>query len=244
MRNIISPILFCSFLFCYCQVRNPARPDPAVVVVELFTSEGCSSCPPAESLVAEVSKKYRDGLILLSYHVDYWNYLGWKDTFSKALFSERQKKYADFLGRTDIYTPQVIVNGESEMVGSDKEKLLKTIDEDLKKKPTEHISLTARLQGTQVIIHCQHSLLKNCLIQLSLIQKKARTYVLKGENGGRFLDHLNIVRSVKNLDPADAGGSIAMDLPEGLNGSDICLIAFAQDRKSNHILAAAKAEIE
>ncbi len=225
-------------------VQNPAKQDSGFVVVELFTSEGCSSCPPAETVVAEVSKRYQDGLFLLSYHVDYWDYLGWKDPFGRALFSERQKKYAAFLKLSGIYTPQIIVNGESEIVGSDKGKLLRTITQDLQKKSPEHISLITRLQGRQIIIHCQHSSLKNCLIQLTLIQKQARSNVIKGENGGRVLDHLNIVRSIKNLDPADSRDSIIMDIPEGLNGSDIRIIAFAQDRFSNHILAATSTEIK
>ena len=89
-------------------------------VVELFTSEGCSSCPSAEKLVAVAQNEFGDNTIVLSYHVDYWDRLGWKDSFSKRAYSDRQRQYAEHLNLQSVYTPQAIVNGKTEFVGSNK----------------------------------------------------------------------------------------------------------------------------
>jgi hypothetical protein len=89
-------------------------------VVELFTSEGCSSCPSADKLVAVAQKEFKENTIVLSYHVDYWDRLGWKDPFSKAAYTDRQRLYAEHLNLQSVYTPQAIVNGKTEFVGSNK----------------------------------------------------------------------------------------------------------------------------
>src|ERR1700744_6104626 len=94
-------------------------------VIELFTSEGCSSCPPADALVARVQKESNDKPVyILAFHVDYWNRLGWKDVFSSAEYSERQNQYARWLKLSSVYTPQIVVNGRTEFVGSEEANLL------------------------------------------------------------------------------------------------------------------------
>src|SRR5437899_2881738 len=114
-------LFFIAMNFAFAQ--NP-------VVVELFTSQGCSSCPAADKNLAEIIEKAEANgqqVIGLSFHVDYWNYIGWKDPYSKAEFTERQRKYALRMNSENIYTPQMIVNGESEFVGSDKNTSTKEI---------------------------------------------------------------------------------------------------------------------
>ncbi|MCX8472096.1 MAG: DUF1223 domain-containing protein, partial [Sediminibacterium sp.] len=102
--------------------------SPNYVLVELFTSEGCSSCPPAETLIHELQKQYVDKpVIFLEYHVDYWNYLGWLDSFSSEKNTLRQQQYASWFNISDIYTPQAIINGTFQMVGSNKSQLQSTI---------------------------------------------------------------------------------------------------------------------
>src|SRR4051812_28119465 len=95
----------------------------ATAVIELFTSEGCSSCPAADALVAKIAAENHPGVIFLSYHVDYWNRLGWQDVFSDARFTKRQAAYGDHFKLNSVYTPQIVVNGEKQFVGSDEHKL-------------------------------------------------------------------------------------------------------------------------
>ncbi len=111
------------------KVKNMVEENKTSVfaVVELFTSEGCSSCPPADKLVSEIVSEKHDNIYVLTYHVDYWNRLGWKDVFSKSEWSARQQYYAAMLGLEGVYTPQIVVNGKQEFVGSNESKLRNAI---------------------------------------------------------------------------------------------------------------------
>src|ERR1043166_8631139 len=110
--------------------KQPA--DKGFAVVELFTSEGCSSCPPADNLMAALAKKYADRPVLfIGMHIDYWNRLGWKDEFSQHIFTERQNEYGHYLRSDQAYTPQAIVNGRMQMIGSGRIGLIAAIDENL-----------------------------------------------------------------------------------------------------------------
>src|SRR5579859_6935835 len=100
-------------------------------VLELFTSEGCSSCPPADELASRVASQYRWNVYVLSFHVDYWDQLGWKDIYSNAEYTQRQRDYAQTFYLNSIYTPQAIINGKSQMVGSNEEKLKSTLESEL-----------------------------------------------------------------------------------------------------------------
>src|SRR6476659_4167205 len=101
-------------------ITDPAQAQPRAVI-ELFTSQGCSSCPPADRLLAELARD--QSLVALSWHIDYWDYLGWKDTFSQPAFTSRQKAYGVVRGDWEVYTPQVVVNGVSQVVGSDRSEI-------------------------------------------------------------------------------------------------------------------------
>ena len=110
---------------------NHQAPGTGFALVELFTSEGCSSCPPADKVVAALAKDYPANAIVLGFHVDYWNYLGWKDEYSSADYSDRQQQYAAAFALNSIYTPQVIVNGKTQFTGSDKTSLYNTVEKEL-----------------------------------------------------------------------------------------------------------------
>src|SRR5438046_1978213 len=120
---IILPVFI--LLFCTGSVRGKddkkktSSSSKNIVVLELFTSQGCSSCPPADRLLGSYTNQ--ENVIPLSFHVDYWNHLGWKDPFSNAAFSQRQETYANAFASSGVYTPQVIINGQKEMVGSDED---------------------------------------------------------------------------------------------------------------------------
>ena len=125
-------------------------------VVELFTSEGCSSCPPADDLLAKIQHDYKDSLVyVLAWHVDYWDHLGWRDRFSDHLFTNRQRWYADLLHVRSIYTPQVVVNGTTEYVGSKREPILKAINDGLDQSSTTTLVLNGRVEGKKLNIEYQ-----------------------------------------------------------------------------------------
>ncbi len=113
---------------------KPTAVNKGFAVVELFTSEGCSSCPPADELVARIQKEYKDQPVyILAFHVDYWNRLGWRDVFSNAGYSARQSEYAKYLNLPQVYTPQIVVNGKKEFVGSEEGTLRDAIKNSLQK---------------------------------------------------------------------------------------------------------------
>jgi hypothetical protein len=199
--------------------------DIGFAVVELFTSEGCSSCPPADNAVAKLLKEYNN-VYLLGYHVDYWDNLGWKDVFSNADYTRRQKDYARKLN-SGIYTPQVVVNGEVQFVGSDENKLHAAINKDLKESPQQNLTVTAKAVNNTINISYQTNSTNN--LNIALVQLNAETKVQRGENHGATLHHVNIVRSFQTIALKNNAGNISLNLPAGLSAKDCDVIAFTQD---------------
>src|SRR5438128_11082459 len=128
-------------------VIRPAHADPRAVV-ELFTSQGCSSCPPADKIVGELAKD--PNVIALSMPIDYWDYLGWKDTLADSRFSARQKAYSHVRGDRDVYTPQVIVNGAAHVIGSDRARIDGAISDTGKRERVMSVPVTLTLTGKQL----------------------------------------------------------------------------------------------
>ncbi len=212
-------------------------------VVELFTSEGCSSCPPADAAVAKVLKEYNNNVYVLGYHVDYWDNLGWKDAFSSAAFTQRQKRYAQVLNLSSIYTPQVVVNGEEEFVGSDENKLHSSINNDLKQTETNDLSISVKANDkNQVDVSYQTNATNN--LNIALVQLMAVSKIQRGENSGATLHHVNIVRSLQTISLKKNAGNVSFNLPAGLSAKDCEVIAFSQDAKNMKITAAAKADVQ
>src|SRR6202165_3951456 len=125
----------------------PAHADPRAVV-ELFTSQGCSSCPPADQIIGELAKD--PSVIALSMPIDYWDYLGWKDTLADARFSARQKAYSQMRGDREVYTPQVVVNGSAHVVGSDRAGIESAIGDTKKADGVMSVPVTMTLAGKQI----------------------------------------------------------------------------------------------
>ena len=215
-------------------------------LIELFTSEGCSSCPPADEALEEIQKKYNDkDVLVLSYHVDYWNKLGWKDIFSDVSFTQRQEYYSNIFRLNNIYTPQVVVNGKKEFLGSDKSKLVSSIEEQLNERSAVSIKLNA-VQNTEGKIVVQYSVeeadTKKEQAILVLIQKMATNEIKKGENKGRTLHHINIVRNIFYLPLKEK--STNFTLPAGLQKEDFSVAGFIQEKSSGKIKAIQSASIE
>jgi hypothetical protein len=212
-------------------------------VIELFTSEGCSSCPSADELVARIQKEDSDKPVyILAFHVDYWNRLGWKDVFSSADYSKRQNEYANWLNLSSVYTPQIVVNGRKEFVGSSEGTLRNAITAGLRTAATEKLSLNAQNnQGHITVQYNAEGAGKNSTLLLAIVQKAAQTKVKNGENGGRTLSHVQIVRKIQSQAlTADGKGNATIALPEGFTPQGYEVIGFIQNTGNGTILAAAK----
>jgi hypothetical protein len=229
-------------------VKNTATPvlqqtkntNPSVV--ELFTSEGCSSCPSADRLVALAQKEFNENTIVLSYHVDYWDRLGWKDPFSKAAYTERQRQYAEHLNLESVYTPQAIVNGKTEFVGSNKTALWNAISN---YKNSDYIIIETEIlqvSNQQLSVKYNYAPLQpNENVVLELVLKNATTQVKRGENGGATLSHINIVQDI--VQKHESKGSATFNLPANFVKENYMIVAFVQNTASFEITNAKKVSI-
>jgi len=222
--------------------------SPGFAVVELFTSEGCNTCPPADELVKNIQQDDETGKIyILAFHVDYWDHQGWKDQFSEKEFTNRQTQYAGWLKLQTIYTPQIVVNGTTEHVGSDKRSVLKAISTGLAQQATTNLTLDARIQDDQ--IHVEYQGVnddKNSELVLALIQQKsAQVEVKAGENVGRSLSHVQIVRKMTRLPlKANSKKIIAIKPPRDFNKNGWEIIAFVQNTSDGRITSAGRFDFE
>lgn len=224
------------------ETAHHSPPANGFAVVELFTSEGCSSCPPADQAVARIQRETGgQPVYILAFHVDYWNRLGWKDVFSDAAYSERQKRYAQWLHLQSVYTPQVVVNGRLEFVGSDEDRLRSAIRENLQKRAPAQLTLGNVQTGAREVSLGYHTdgAGNNTSLLIALVQKSATTAVKRGENAGATLSHVQIVRSFQTiLLGGKNGGEARLSLPEGLTGKQMEIIGFLQNNVTGEILAA------
>lgn len=166
---------------------NPVN-ENGVAVVELFTSEGCSSCLPADQVLADLKTRMTgQNVFLLALHVDYWDYLGWKDHFGEPANSERQRKYDSIL-HSEVYTPQMIVNGKSVFVGSDRLRANEAISEGLKNPAVTEIRIQNDVEADQQQVKVHVNItgdINNEVLNIALIEEKAVTSVSAGENKGK-----------------------------------------------------------
>ncbi len=195
MRNF-TPLLLAVFMISLMSVPASAT-TKSLTVVELFTSQGCSSCPPADEFAGELAK--RDDVLPLSFNVDYWNYIGWKDPFSSPDKTQRQRDYARNLGLRHVYTPQMVINGKTEAVGSKKRTVLNLITEEAKS-PKVDIQLSS--QGDNLTVSIGRAVQSDkalANILLVVFDRKKETMIKRGENAGRKLAYFNVVQSFESI---------------------------------------------
>ena len=208
------------------------------VLVELFTSEGCSSCPPADRLLATLSAKQPVNgaqIIVLEEHVDYWEGLGWHDRFSSSLYTDRQNLYAPRLRFDSPYTPQMVVDGTFQFVGNDPSRALSSIAKaaESPKIPLELAppSSDGRHVSSVVSVAARQSLPRGD-IYAALVDLTASTEVKSGENGGRRLDHVSVVRSLQRIgklqDLSNAPIPFRLTAPSEESIQHMSLVVFAQ----------------
>ena len=215
-------------------------------VVELFTSEGCSSCPPAERLLADLATAVRrDGrnVMTLEFHVDYWNSDGWTDPFSSAAWTGRQERYVQALGGGSPYTPQMIVNGTHGFVGSNRDQAQYSIDAALKRVATARVSLSATPVKDGVRVDYQVAgAPDSALLCVALVESGLVSHVAKGENAGRTLSHESVVRAFVSKPLAGHGaGSLTLDAAPAAAGHPRRAIVFVQDPHTLAMFGAASA---
>ncbi|TCS63773.1 DUF1223 domain-containing protein [Primorskyibacter sedentarius] len=204
------------------------------VVVELFTSQGCSSCPPADVLLGELSK--RDDVIALALHVDYWDYIGWKDIFAKSAFTKRQKAYAAAAGHRTIYTPQMIVQGAEDVVGNRRMDVSDLILEH--RKQTLPVALELSRRGGELVIQARAVGSAGAAeIHLVRYEPEQSVAIKRGENAGRTLTYHNIVTDWRVLGRWDGKGVYKARLPLGDARPVVVLV---QSAGHGPILAAAR----
>ena len=212
------------------------QPVQADVVVELYTSQGCSSCPPADALLGELAG--REGIIALSLHVDYWDYLGWKDKFANPIFTVRQRGYAATAGNSMIYTPQMVIGGKDHIVGT---KAMDLADKLAQHKEREApIALEALRQGDMVQVRANPASddAQDLFIVHLVRYSAAETVSIKrGENAGREVTYHNVVKGWTQI--AEWDGTSALNVDAQASGDDPMAIII-QRPGPGEILAAAK----
>jgi hypothetical protein len=216
---------------CVVLFAGAADPQRMPVLVELFTSEGCSSCPPADRHLQQLDRE----VIVLSEHVDYWDRLGWKDRFSSPVFTERQEAYAREFGLDSPYTPQMVVDGAAQFTGGDARRAAVEIDKAADRAKAD-IFLARSGSGVRLEIS---AVPRDADIWLALADDGAITKVTAGENKGRNLAHVAVVRSIRKIGAVKRGGNFArvIDLPASASGQRV--VVFLQEAGQARVLGAA-----
>ena len=223
-----------------------ARADSAQTpkpVLELFTSQGCSSCPPADALLGKYAA--RKDVIALTMPVDYWDYLGWKDTLASPLFSNRQRAYAKARGDGQVYTPQIVVSGARHVVGSHERAVERAVAAAKKALKGRHVTLSLWAEGDTLTIEAgaaPDGLERRAgTIWLALVKKSVKVAIKRGENGGRKITYHNVVRELTPVGKW-SGKAMTLKLPKHAlmqAGSDGCTVLLQQG-DGGPIIAAAE----
>ena len=226
LRYLFLSLFFSTFL---------AAQQKPVVVLELFTSQGCSSCPPADAVLEDIKNNSNpEEIIPLSYHVDYWDYIGWKDPYASAQFTNKQRTYGRKFYSSSIYTPQLVINGKEHIVGSDKANILKKIDQKLHRKKVINSVKIKDVSKKDNAIDFSYQIegaIKNKSIHFILVLNEKTTHVKRGENSNRTLSNNNIVvkEDIKAL--TNSKGNYELEIPKNIAEKDsLKLVVLISDK--------------
>jgi len=214
-----------------------AQAEGSVVVVELYTSQGCNSCPPADEVLGQLSG--RDDVIALSLHVDYWDYLGWRDTFAKHQFTQRQVAYRDAWRKSVVYTPQMVVQGRHDVMGSRADDLAAAIDAALRVEPP--IKVTIERQGGMLKCRIEPGAERTVgIVWIAKYTISATVEIDRGENTGRTITYMNVVNSLHRFGSWAGTEPEEVVMPQPEPGEGVAI--WIQAGEAGPILAAAKIE--
>jgi len=225
-----------------------ATKKPKVVLVELFTSEGCSSCPPADALLRELNGAQTAAgqlIVGISEHVTYWNSLGWSDPFSSSIYTERQNAYGKIFNLDSVYTPQMVINGEEQTVGSDRAGVVRAIrNEEDKPQPISVRIISMNVTANSLTINFSAvgtGKLQDADIIACIVDDADQSSVLRGENSGRTLTHVGVARlleRIAKLRPVSQQ-TVQIPLPPSFRTSQKHhVILFAQTTVNGEVLGA------
>lgn len=215
-------------------LSGPALAQDRPVVVELFTSQGCSACPPADKLFEKLTD--HEGVIPLALHVDYWDYIGWKDHFAKPAYTARQKAYARAGGRRSVYTPQMIIGGEDHIIGTHPMDLADLVRAHSERESPVSVSMTREGDSLRIMVASETDV-GDCLVQVVRYTPSETVTIKRGENAGQTLHYANIVTEWRVVD-AWAGKGTARFETEVTGGAPVVVIVQRQDH--GPILGAAR----
>ncbi len=235
MRKIKVALLAAVILSGMWPAALLSGPSMAPVVVELYTSQGCSSCPPADDLLAELSD--RDGVIPLALHVDYWDYIGWKDVFGRPQNTARQKAYARNAGRKMIYTPQMIIGGVADVVGANPTAVLDGISKVQNARSPVSMEVSRTGGRLRITASASGQTPAKMSVQLVRYMPEKTVTITRGENAGLTMKYSNIVTDWREI--ATWNGRSDLDLSEAISGS-APMVVIIQEDGPGRILAAAR----
>jgi len=242
MTKVVTFAVIVTFLItCVPAPSQEASPSP--VLIELFTSEGCSSCPPADALLRELSQgkgKNSAPAIVLGEHVDYWNHGGWKDRFSDARFTDRQNAYVEHFHLASPYTPQMVIDGHLQLVGNDRAGVYRSVDTAASgAKPAK---VTLQWTADKLHIAVQAPAGSKADVMLAVTEDSLSTAVRNGENEGRTLQHAGVVRRLHVLGKVKDGqyeAALPVSVANDWNPANLKVVVFVQQPGPGPVLGAA-----
>ena len=230
MKKLLHPILTALLL---AGTAPAALAADNVVLVELFTSQGCSSCPPADEALGALAE--RDDVLALSLHVDYWDYLGWRDTFGSPAHTQRQKAYRDYMNARVIYTPQVVVQGEHDVLGSRPDLIDTAISRSAGATPPTSIAI--REDGGMLKAALSVSTQpRPCTIWIASYDRAKTVAIQRGENAGRSITYHNVVQNLMRVGAWKGTSVQDIALPQPAPGTGVAI--WVQDDATGRIITA------
>ena len=238
-------VLLNLFLLFIASFSLSAQEKP-IVIVELFTSEGCSSCPPADRLLSKIVSEANEEVevIGLSFHVDYWDYIGWKDPYGSEDFTIRQRAYARRFISNTIYTPQMVVNGKHEFVGSSRGQLQKALKKETGRNLVMLEVSDVKIESGVLQVSIRGEGIEQSLLNVAVVEKGLSQSVTRGENTGKILAHDNVVRAFDSRQFDGSQNTFKLELPKDLDLSKATLVAYSQNEKSWYVNAASKTDLK
>jgi hypothetical protein len=235
MRKLLHLVLpLCALL----TTAPAAEAGNNVVMLELFTSQGCSSCPPADANLAQYVD--RDDVLALSIHVDYWDYLGWRDTFAKREHTQRQFAYRDYMSKRVVYTPQMIVQGARDVPGYHTDKIDRAISDAAEVAAGTTIALKRSNDALTARIAPSDQAPRRATIWMASYTKAQAVDILRGENAGETITYHNVVQKLMRLGPLGTDGTRDVAVPQPAANEGVAI--WVQNDQTGHILAASFVE--
>ncbi|SIM84346.1 DUF1223 domain-containing protein [Micromonospora cremea] len=235
------------------QAQDVAPPNGGFAVVEMFTSQGCSSCPPAEEVLTEIERDARmrgQPVFALGFHVDYWDDLGWPDRFADAAYTARQEAYARAFGTGRLYTPQMVVNGTVEFVGSDRRRAATAIASGLTSATTTPLTLSVQDYaagtgaGQRVVLGYETERPpERGVLNVAIVERGLESEIARGENAGRTLRQDNVVRAFTSLGLDAERAQVELQAPPDLDPRQATVVGYVQNDGDKAVVAAAAVDL-